>query len=490
MEKQKSRKKKWIKTIQFLAGYLVAAWTFLQFLEWILNRYDISPNWVDVFLWVFIGALPSLAIYFYHQDRLSKGILKLREKIIFPINFILLAIIMYLGFGNSDLGATTKEISFTNDSGELEKQIITKEEFRIGLPIFSFKQTKTDTLNEWLQFGIRELIYQDLLQDKNINPYTSGSESTVDRVMQSKIFNDYYLDGTYEYNNGQFNVKPTVRNAKNGKIIAEKEFKGSNILDLLDDISIYVKDNIGIIEEKRDFYIDLDIKDFMSPSLDAIRYSLIGDHEKAQAIDSTYALSYLYDAKKKINFSQSKIDERLTIDKAFKYSNKLPLQTQLEIRIRRYVAYEDWTMAEKLLKLQLEIDPSDQVYNDLLYTVYGETKQVQAYVDHAEKRFTQDQNIISGGTFLNASLLVGNYEQVISAIKNLEIVQPNNTDIFTFKIRPQLLNGNIEDAKKTQERTLIVNPSWKKFANTYDIAIDYLSKNKITKAKLEPCWLI
>ena len=99
---EEKRKKKWIKTLQFLAAYLVAAWTFLQFIDWILNRYDISPNWVDLLLWVFVGVIPSLLIYFYHQDRINDGILKLREKIIFPLNLILLAVITYFGFGSSE----------------------------------------------------------------------------------------------------------------------------------------------------------------------------------------------------------------------------------------------------------------------------------------------------------------------------------------------------------------------------------------------------
>ncbi len=481
-----SPKKKWINTLKFLAGYLVAAWTFLQFLEWVLNRYDISPNWVDLFLWIFIGLVPSLAMYFHHQERISQGILKLREKIIFPLNVVLLFGVLYIGFGNTDLGATTKEISYTNDLGEVEKTLITKEEFRIEVPIYSFTQTKKDTAYSWLQYGIRELIYQDIIQDKSISSFTSGAESTVDRVMQAKIFSDYYVDGTYEVNEGVFTVKPAVRKAINGKIVAEQEFTGPDLLEILDEISIYVRNNIGIVEEKRDFYLDLQIKDFVSSSLEAIKYSLNGEHEKAQKLDSTFALSYLLDAKNKIRYSRSKIDERKTIDKAFRYANKLPLQRQLEIRIRRYVAYENWEMAEKLLKLQLEIDPSDKVYNDLLYVVYSETKQIDNYFKHAQDRFVSDQNIINGGNFLKANLLVGNYKQLVNSLKNLELLQPNNKDIFTFKIGPQLLGGDIEGARKTQEKTRLVNPSWENFAKTYDIAIDYLSNNEITADKLEP----
>ena len=303
--------------------------------------------------------------------------------------------------------------------------------------------------------------------------------------MESKIFNDYYVDGRYEILDNTYKVIPTVRNAKNGKLIAEREFTGDNLLDVLDDVSIYIRENIGIIEEKRDFYIDLQLKDFFSSSLKAIEYSMKGNYEAAQAIDSTFAMAYLYDASRKINYSFGSLEERNTIDKAYKYSNKLPLQRQLEIRIRRYIAYEDWTMAEKLLKLQLEIDPSDPIYNDLLFTVYGETKQINAYVKHAEKLFNQNQNIANGSNMLDASLLVGNYKEIISAIENLELLQPNNPEIFTFKLRPQLLNGNIKEARKTQEKTKLVNPEWNNFSKVYDKAIDYLSKNKITEEKLK-----
>ena len=148
---QVNRKKKWINTLKFFAAYLVAAWTFVQFVDWILNRYNISPHWVDILLWFFIGISPSLLIYIYHQERLSKRILKLREKIIIPLNVILLVIALYFGFGNSDLGATTKEIQFTDEQGQAQSEIITKEEFRIGIPIYGFKNLAEEKSLDWLR---------------------------------------------------------------------------------------------------------------------------------------------------------------------------------------------------------------------------------------------------------------------------------------------------------------------------------------------------
>ena len=95
-QENSNKKNKWKKVIQITAAYLVAAWTFLQFVDWVLVRYQISPYWVDVLLWLFLGVLPSLIIYTYNSERINNKNLKLREKIIFPLNFVLLACALYV----------------------------------------------------------------------------------------------------------------------------------------------------------------------------------------------------------------------------------------------------------------------------------------------------------------------------------------------------------------------------------------------------------
>ena len=76
-------KKKWFTALKILAAYLVAAWTLLQFVDWVLSRYNISPYWVDVLLWFFVGIIPSLTIYLYHKERIDQRIFKLRDHELF-----------------------------------------------------------------------------------------------------------------------------------------------------------------------------------------------------------------------------------------------------------------------------------------------------------------------------------------------------------------------------------------------------------------------
>jgi len=82
---KKFDKKKLTKTLQFFAAYLVAAWALLQFVDWVLNRFSISPYWVDLLLWIFIGIIPSLIIYLYNQEHINN---KIFISSIFTINVL------------------------------------------------------------------------------------------------------------------------------------------------------------------------------------------------------------------------------------------------------------------------------------------------------------------------------------------------------------------------------------------------------------------
>lgn len=236
---KKTSKEKWIKAFQFFAGYLVAAWTFLQFVDWILKRYNISPNWVDLLLWLFIGIIPSLLIYLYHRERIHRGQIKLKEKIVIPLNLILLSTVIYFVFGNTDLGATTKKISFENELGQLETKTFTKEEYRIGVPLFGFDQLdKNDTLTNWLRYGIGKILYQDLLQNKNITPEFNFYTNTTTKIREASLFYDFYVDGNFKKTDEKYTINVAIRKANNAKQISEKEFFGENLLKILDDISV------------------------------------------------------------------------------------------------------------------------------------------------------------------------------------------------------------------------------------------------------------
>lgn len=470
-----NRKKKWINTLKFLAAYLVAAWTFLQFIDWILNRYNISPHWVDITLWFFIGITPSVLIYFYNQERINKRIIKLREKIIIPLNIILLFIVLYFGFGNSDLGATTKEISYTDESGNTQSKTITKEEFRIGVPIYGFKQITKDSTTEWMRYGIGKLLYEDLLQNKNLSPKFEYFTNTTTKIREASLFYDFYIDGSYEKTDDTFKITAHIRKANNGKSINKETFTGTNLMGLLDDISIFITSNAGFTETHRVSFIDLPINEFMSNSLSAIEAFANGDYRKAYEIDKTFAIAYLEEAKRNTLFNRGKLETQDIIDKAFTYKNKLPLQKQLETYIQRSLAYENYSDAEKQVRLQLEVDPTNDFYNRVLFSIYGETKNGEGYVKAAERLFNNDPSGQKGLILAEATMVNGEEDRLLKALKPYEIIQPA---ISALKIEPLILKGNIKEAKSVFETYKLSNPSNSNRNRAYDSIFDFLENNK------------
>ncbi|WP_394971711.1 hypothetical protein [uncultured Croceitalea sp.] len=477
--------KKWVKTLKFIVAYLVAAWTFLQFVDWILTRYQISPYWVDILLWFFIGIIPSLLIYFYHQERINKRILLLREKIIFPTNITLLAVGLYFGFGTSDLGATTKEVKYIDTEGHIAETTITKEEFRTIIPIYNFTSKTSDSSLTWMSRGITGLLFYDLLQDKSLSPDWSYADNTTDKVMEAKLISSFYVDGSYEKIDDNYTIITTIRKSKTGKLEATKTFKGTDFLDLIDEISIYIKGKVSVATENSLQHIDLNVKDFISNSLPALEDYFNGDYENAISKDSTFALAYLQNSRRNLRYSQGKHDEQALAEKAYELRNKLPYDFQMEAMALRYLSYDKFEEAKELVNMQLEVSPQNIFLNNILYGIYGETKNVNDYYTTTEKRFNASKSNFNLMAFGSAVLAKGEYEQYIDMVNLYSKISPNNNYIFPYKLVPQILSGKINDAKDTFKKLNIVHPDFKNLNQVYEKPIEYQAKNKIDSELLK-----
>ena len=476
---------KWLKISQFFAGYLVAAWTFLQFLDWILKRYNISPHWVDMMLWLFIGIVPSLLIYLYHKERINKRVFRRREKIIFPLNAVILAIVLYFGFGNNDLGATTQSVNYASALGSYKTALITKEEFRTGFAICNFEPVTKDSTYSWMEFGITILLYQDLLQNKNLSPEALGYDITTDKVNYTRLFYDSYVDGEFEITESLYVITAFIRNSSNAKVIKQETFKGNDLLNLIDDISIFVTQYFTPVKLNKPDYLDINLKEFTSNSLKAIEYYVKGNYENAIKEDSTFALAYLDYAKYNLTYNLGKLEERKFADKAYEYRYKLPIQKQGETLILKNLAYDQFEKAEELVKIQLAIDPNDPTYNRILYNIYGRTKNLKAYVNHAYEAWKNKHSTENGYQYLNACLINEDYNKVIKEIKAIELLEPNKNEIFSFKMMPQLLKGDIISASETLNKIKLLHPDWENLTKVYDKALAYLKDHEVTTEDLK-----
>ena len=163
--------------------------------------------------------------------------------------------------------------------------------------------------------------------------------NTIEKINTSRVFDKYYVDGEYEVSNGIYTIIPVLRNSKNGNEITRKTFSGSDFFSLIDEISIFIKNNVGIVSENKDSYIDLEIKDITTNSIEALKHWSNRAYESAVKIDDGFALAYLHNAIRRNKYSQGELEEKYLIDKAYKNKSKLPTQIQFEILMYKNIIY-------------------------------------------------------------------------------------------------------------------------------------------------------
>ena len=110
---------------QFIGLYFAISWGIIQFINWAVERYLLSPNIIDLSLGVSISMIPSILILSYFHGRSGRDQWTKVEKIAIPINFIASAMVLFILFYPKDLSAVTKDVTVTDLSGiEITKKIV------------------------------------------------------------------------------------------------------------------------------------------------------------------------------------------------------------------------------------------------------------------------------------------------------------------------------------------------------------------------------
>jgi tetratricopeptide (TPR) repeat protein len=148
---------------QILGGYLGGSWIIVEFLDWLVKRYPISPHLVEFGLVILASMIPTVLLLAYYHGKPGPDKITRIEKIGIPTNLIASVILLLLLFHGEDLGATTTTVKIVNEQGEQVERSVPKSEFRKSLAIFSFENESGNAETEWLTHAIPGMLQYDLL---------------------------------------------------------------------------------------------------------------------------------------------------------------------------------------------------------------------------------------------------------------------------------------------------------------------------------------
>ncbi|MFT5522062.1 MAG: tetratricopeptide (TPR) repeat protein [Enterobacterales bacterium] len=281
---------------QAIGFYLAGSWTFLEFFESQISRYNISPHWQDVSLLVIVLLFPSILILAYRHGAPGEQPWTSVEKIGIPTNFLITFLIIVSQFATKDLGTNSEKVYGLGPDGSMIELRRPKAEFRKRLSIGYFT-INDENSDKYLALGIPVALRYDLEQDPYLNVFDPTNVAS--EIKQSnfrglnapmalllKIAKDnrieYLVTGSLETKQERIVLKSALYNVNDGKLIKKlKTTHHGNVFDAIDDMSVQIKSAMGFSGGHINNFSDLPIPEQLTSSMPAFIAFTKSQHDRA-----------------------------------------------------------------------------------------------------------------------------------------------------------------------------------------------------------------
>ncbi len=277
-----------------LGFYLAGSWTFLEFFESLISRYNISPHWQDIALLTIILLFPSILILAYRHGAPGIQDWTKVEKIGIPGNFIITLLIIYSQFATKDLGASAEMITGVGPDGSIIERERPKAEFRRRVAI-SFFDIKDDTQDKYLALGIPLAIEKDLRQDSYLNVYEPsdlarpikradfrGLKVPMSLMLEIAKNNriEYLITGNLSTVKNKIVLKSNLYKVEDSSLVKKLVTTGhEGVFSAVDDLSVQIKSALGFSSGHINHVTDLPIEEQLTDSMPAFLAYARSQHE-------------------------------------------------------------------------------------------------------------------------------------------------------------------------------------------------------------------
>jgi hypothetical protein len=283
---------------QALGIYLGVSWAIIEFVDWLTNRFMLSPHWIDLILVILLFFIPSMIILAYFHGSPGKDRSNRIEKIVVPLNIILIVLLAFFLFADKDLGKVSKKVTVSDESGKIVEKVIPKREFKKKLAIFYIDNKTGDDKFKWISLGLSGLIEYDLSQDpfivvksvQTIDPAglkfgfydlikKAGFKEAVNipimlkRQLAMDQNLDYFTSGALFFKNGTYRLELDIYKASNAKELAAIKIFHKNLFLLVDELTLKIKEALSLPQAHINSVIDLPLKDIYTNNIAAVEYS-------------------------------------------------------------------------------------------------------------------------------------------------------------------------------------------------------------------------
>ncbi len=477
------------KVPQTIIMYLGLCFGLFQIMQWSVRTYYLSPHWEAIFLIIAFLLIPSIFVLtYFHDDEKATG--SKVKRFTLPVNLVILAAILMLGFRGKDLGRIADRVSASDSEGQQVERVIPKNEYRKRVATFFFDNKSGDVLSDWLEVGVPFLIERDLSQDPFMTMTNSfqfvpslrdegfANARDVPLPVMAKIASaagsDFFVTGDISQSSGNYDVN--VRLYDTATVIEKSNhaFTGTDVFQLTDQISRALKSDLGIPESHINATRDLPVAEITTASTEAFSHLVasmlsfqidnnldeaVMQVDQAVAADASFAFARFYSFV--LTSYQANMQKAMAqLMEIPKYDYRLMDREKFVVAANRYFLQGDIARAaqtgEQWAKLYPE-DPQALTLLTQIYTLQDDKVRAAATI---EKSLDLDPKAVPMYYQLLALRRgMGDYDAALEVLDRLQEIDPQSMDGKLKRAGVLTLLRRFDEAEANLDEILLLDPT-------------------------------
>ncbi len=476
--------------VKVVGVYLLAVAGAFLLLDYMVNRFVLSPHLPIVGVVALLSLLPAVLIYAFQPDRGSVSQWTGLGKIGIPANLAVSVLLLALMFGTRDLGAVTSSVVIEDEDGNAVERVVPKSEFRKRLIFFYFDSEDADSRNDWYSFGIPGALELDLSQDLFFQvtsperfasefvergfPNAVGVPLTLKRGLADEAHVPMFVSGSYRSYGDSLAVTVQLYDTDRGRLLAERTFLGTNLFEVVDRVSVQLKRDLDLPAQYIEETEDLPVAEIATNSMasfehfmrGAVALTLRSDWELAEseldqavALDESNALAHsiLYGV---AVLGNDREKSAAAIQSAMQHMYRLPERIQFQIKGSYYDFMQQPEKVIAVTKMRVELSPEDLDGRALLARLHKirseRDEAIAQYEAILEIDPTQYDYLRELG---EQHRLNGDFDEAITYQERYAGLFPENSASFVSLGALHRVLGQHEQAKEYFDRALLLDPN-------------------------------
>ena len=474
-----------------LTIYLAASWGVVQFVDFAVEEFLLSPHWTRVSLIALLLLLPSVVVlgWFRGKPGRERETLAKTEKIGIPANLVLCAAVLWVLFAGEDLGAATTSVTVETEDGETIERIVPKSEFRKRTALFPFDPGPgLGEEDGWMAYMLPSALQYDLMPDDFFEPipYVLFGQRLLElgfpdllnvplalkREVSEQLHAEFIAGGTIDWTGDRYRLTLRVHEVATGSLVGETAHEGPDPLSLVDALSLDAKGMLKI--PARDGIEDLPVRERFTESDEAMEefgralekmvaeldlQTALQHLRTATSLDPTFAVAQ-YTLATVLLLTASPPGEAVTsMQAALDNLYRVPERARFVIKSDYYFLTQQTDKAWSVVEMWVELYPEDlQALRNylLVQRLRGDWQGMLTTLGTMYRLSPHDANLLRA--MADVHLELGNDDEALSVLSDYLTEFPEDHAALVSLAGIHRRHGEHDVAREHLERATMLQP--------------------------------